>query len=52
MCGLVDGKPAENFTRREFAQHVAYVPQNHSLAFPYLVINMVLTGAVSSLGVF
>jgi iron complex transport system ATP-binding protein len=49
---LVDGQPAERMARREFAHHVAYVPQNHSLAFPYSVINMVLTGAVANLGAF
>lgn len=48
----VDGQPRDELNRREFAQKVAYVPQNHEPPFPFSVLDIVLTGCVSRLGVF
>jgi iron complex transport system ATP-binding protein len=48
----VDGKNAKDLPRKEFAQHVAYVPQNHTPPFAFSVMDMVLTGCVSRLKPF
>lgn len=48
----VDGKPRDEYNRRQFSAKVAYVPQNHEPPFPYEVIDVVLTGCAGKLGVF
>lgn len=47
----VDGTERAAFNRRQFAQKVSYVPQSHEPPFPYSVMDMVLTGCVSRLGI-
>lgn len=49
---VVDGKPRDEYNRRQFSAKVAYVPQNHEPPFPYEVIDVVLTGCAGRLGVF
>ena len=46
----VDGRPRGELSRRQFARKVSYVPQTHEPPFSYPVIDMVLTGCVSRLG--
>jgi iron complex transport system ATP-binding protein len=36
--------PTAHLSRREFARHVAYVPQHHVPSFPYAVLDVVLMG--------
>lgn len=38
------GKPVSSYTPRHLASHLAYVPQEHKPAFPYLVREMVEMG--------
>ena len=47
----IDGRDRSTFTRREFAQVVAYVPQLHEPPFPFSVLDVVLAGCASRLGV-
>ena len=46
----VDGRDAKSLTRREFARLVGYVPQAHSAAFPFSVVDIVLMGRTAHLG--
>ncbi len=46
----VDGRPRDELSRKQFARKVSYVPQTHEPPFSYPVIDMVLTGCVSRLG--
>ncbi|MBS5451352.1 MAG: ABC transporter ATP-binding protein [Coriobacteriia bacterium] len=46
----IDGKPRSEFTRKQFAQLVAYVPQLHEPPFPFSVLDVVLAGCASRLG--
>lgn len=48
---IIDGRDRASFTRREFAQVVAYVPQLHEPPFPFSVLDVVLAGCASHLGV-
>jgi len=41
---LFDGVPLRSISRRELARRIAYVPQAHALAFPFTVLEVVLTG--------
>lgn len=41
---LVEGESVSSWSRRRFAQSVAYVPQTHDCAFGYTVREMVLMG--------
>ena len=41
---LFDGVPLRSIPRREAARRIAYVPQAHTLAFPFTVLEVVLTG--------
>ena len=50
-CVSIDGRDRASFTRREFAQVVAYVPQLHEPPFPFSVLDVVLAGCASHLGV-
>ncbi len=44
--------PLANFSRRELAQHIAYVPQSHIPPFPYLVEEVVMLGRIPHSGIF
>lgn len=41
---LLDGKPTVSLSRKKFAQSIAYVPQAHSVPFPFSVIDVVVAG--------
>lgn len=45
-----DGRPVAQMTAREMAQCIAYIPQFHSPAFSYSVMDMVLMGTAAQLG--
>jgi len=46
---IIQGRPIGSFTQRQLAQAVAYVPQSHTPAFPYLVKDVVqLAGLAQS----
>ena len=47
----IDGRDRSTFTRREFAQVVVYVPQLYEPPFPFSVLDVVLAGCASHLGV-
>lgn len=46
----VDGLDVNKMTAQEMAHHIAYIPQSHSPAFNYSVLDMVLMGTASQLG--
>lgn len=48
---LINQKPITSYKRNELAQNIAYLPQNHSITFPYTVKEVVMMGrtAYSSL---
>lgn len=48
----IDGRDAFKMERNELARLVGYVPQAHSPPFPYTVLDIVLMGRVSCLGIF
>jgi len=52
--GLVtlDGAPLTNWSRRQLAQLVAYVPQVHIAPFPYTVAQVALLGRLPANGLF
>jgi len=41
---VFQGKPLGSLPRREAARQIAYVPQNTAMAFPFTVLEVVLTG--------
>ncbi|WOT05892.1 ABC transporter ATP-binding protein [Shewanella youngdeokensis] len=47
---LVDGKPLQDYNRRDLATRVAYVPQSHVSPFPYSVRQVVALGRLCSTG--
>lgn len=47
-----DGKSVSQWNHRQFAQHIAYIPQAHSTPFPYSVQDVVLFGRTAHLGMF
>lgn len=49
---LIDGRRLEQFSQREIAQKVGYVPQFHMPPFPYTVFQVVVMGRVSHLPLF
>ncbi|WP_320151722.1 ABC transporter ATP-binding protein [uncultured Tolumonas sp.] len=49
---LLNEAPLANFSRRELAQHIAYVPQSHIPPFPYLVEEVVTLGRIPHSGIF
>jgi iron complex transport system ATP-binding protein len=49
---LLNEAPLANFSRRELAQHIAYVPQSHIPPFPYLVEEVVILGRIPHSGIF
>lgn len=49
---LIDGKPLENFSRREIARKIAVVAQENETKFPVTVLEFVLAGRFASGGAF
>ena len=45
-------KPLRSYNHKEIAEHIAYIPQYHNVPFNYSVLEMVLMGRVSKLGIF
>lgn len=48
----LDGRRAETLSEKDFRRIVSYVPQAHTLTFPYTVQEMVLMGRGARLGLF
>jgi iron complex transport system ATP-binding protein len=46
------GKALRNYTRREIAEVIAYVPQIHNITFPYTVMEVVMMGRTARLHPF
>jgi len=46
---LLDGKPKESFTPKEFSRCVGYVPQGHEPPFPFTVPDVVVMGRAAHL---
>lgn len=44
------GRPIGDYSRRELATRLAYVPQAHATPFPYTVLDIVLMGRVAANG--
>ena len=51
-CIRLGGRPLDELSRREVAQHIAVVPQETQLAFEYSAIEIVLMGRHPHLGLF
>lgn len=53
-CGVIklDGKDIRTLKVKEVASVVSYVPQNHTPAFAYTVMNFVLMGRAPKVGMF
>jgi iron complex transport system ATP-binding protein len=49
---FLDGTPLAHLSRKDIARRVAYVPQAHTAHFPFRVIDMVVMGRTSHLGLF
>lgn len=47
-----DDTPIEKLSRREFARHVAYIPQSRTPSFSFPVIDVVTMGCTARLGYF
>ncbi|MDR2106529.1 MAG: ABC transporter ATP-binding protein [Coriobacteriales bacterium] len=47
---LVDGEDTAGWRRQRFAQAIAYIPQDHAPAFPFLAFEVVLMGRTPKLG--
>lgn len=48
----LDGRPIAEFSRREFARRIAYVPQASTGYFPFSVLDVVLMGRAAHFGSF
>ena len=46
----LEGKNVRRWSRRDYARHIAYVPQLHVPSFPYTVLDMVSMGRTPYLG--
>lgn len=49
---LLDGKPLHDWSPREYARHVAYLPQDPDPVFPMLAVDVVVSGRAPFLGRF
>ena len=49
---LIDGIKAETLSPKELAGKISYIPQNHSTAFSFSVLDMVMMGATTQLNQF
>ncbi|MFY9143024.1 ABC transporter ATP-binding protein [Sulfuricurvum sp.] len=45
-------KSIHNYSHKEIASHIAYIPQYHNVPFNYSVLEMVMMGRISKLGLF
>ena len=48
----IAGKKLHDYSQKELASHIAYIPQYHNVPFNYSVLDMVVMGRVFKLGVF
>ncbi|MDD2497988.1 MAG: ABC transporter ATP-binding protein [Desulfitobacteriaceae bacterium] len=50
--GLVyyNGRPVQNYSTKELAAHVAYIPQMHVPTFPFSVLDVVIMGRTAHFG--
>lgn len=46
------GKSLREYSHKEIASHIAYIPQYHNVPFNYSVLEMVVMGRISKLGFF
>jgi iron complex transport system ATP-binding protein len=49
---LLSGRPLGEYTRRDVARRIAYVPQSHACLFPYTVEDVVVMGRLPRGGFF
>nr|WP_314463236.1 ABC transporter ATP-binding protein [uncultured Clostridium sp.] len=49
---VIDEIKQEDYTERELAKKIAYIPQNHDSVFAFPVIDMVMMGTAASLPLF
>ncbi|MDD4801923.1 MAG: ABC transporter ATP-binding protein [Syntrophomonas sp.] len=49
---LIDSIEVGEYSTRELAKKIAYIPQNHYPIFPFLVIDIVMMGRASRMGYF
>lgn len=49
---LFEGKSIREYAPKEFFQRVSYVPQARNIVFPYSVLDMVLLGRASRIGLY
>ncbi len=49
---LLHKKSIKEYSYKEIASHIAYIPQYHHVPFGYSALEMVLMGRVSKLGIF
>jgi len=48
----LNNKALQKCSHKEIASHIAYIPQYHNVPFNYSVLEMVLMGRISKLGIF
>lgn len=48
----LDGRPLAEWSRRDLARHLGYVPQAHGGSFPFTVVDVVLMGRTAHLPTF
>lgn len=48
----VNGKDTHDFTRKEYAKKICYLPQNHSAVFDYPVVDFVILGRTAHGNIF
>jgi len=48
----IAGKSLKEYSHKEIAEHIAYIPQYHNVPFNYSVLEMVVMGRISKLGFF
>lgn len=48
----LDGFSLQEYSHKEIASHIAYIPQYHNVPFNYSVMEMVVMGRISKLGFF
>lgn len=49
---LLNGRDTCQFSRKELAQKIAYIPQSHTPVFPFMVCDVVAMGRTPHLGIF
>ncbi|MFT7879985.1 MAG: ABC transporter ATP-binding protein [Sulfurimonas sp.] len=48
----IHGRRLGDYSHKEIAEHIAYIPQYHNVPFNYSVVEMVVMGRISKLGFF